>query len=368
MPWGRKWGLDWGRGTLPPPPPIGTPIPSHSAYGFIIAYINGPKIAEFPTKNLEFSYILNSPGAVSCVVPLEHPLSTMDILKRGAREIWIVREGVRVWGGYLWTVEASDDGDILIGGEGWASRLKRRYVDETLTYKQVDQLDIAWSLIDFTQQKPYGNLGFTRGSMAKSGILRDRTYNDFERKQIAEAEQQLSAVNRGFDFDINPYKVWNTYYPRRGGPTNYVFVLGKQIKGISQSEDASEQANEITALGSGEGKDMVIAVAEDIPSKAEYGLLQDVRSFSDVDNQDTLNDHALEELRLAKAGKRLPQISYLPTFDLPFGAINPGDEVKLVAHLGYIQLQEMKRVTSVTVAVSNEGEESIGLFVDEELP
>ena len=51
-------------------------------------------MAEVPAKNLAFSYILNSPGAISFTLPYFHPTATMDLLAEGQRELIIFREGI----------------------------------------------------------------------------------------------------------------------------------------------------------------------------------------------------------------------------------------------------------------------------------
>jgi hypothetical protein len=352
----------------PPSPGVGIPGPVPAPlYRVILAALNGDARDEVPAKNLQFTYILNSPGSCSFFLPLQDMRTMRDTLDPGRTEIHIVRKDKgRVWGGYLYTALASLKGEVQFGGEGWFSELRRRLIDSTKTYVGVDQFDIAWDLIDFTQLKTDGGLGFTRGPEVDSAVLRTRTYNAYERKNLGEAIEELAAVEDGFDFEIDANKVFHMYYPRKGVATPvHHLSLGKNIRGLSWHLDATDTYNEVTALGSGEGASQLRSVAVDTALRASYKLKQKTVSFIDVSVQGTLDDHAAEELRLAKDVRDNPQLSAILTPDMPFGSIVVGDAVHVHCHLGFVEIHKDYRVVSITVAVSNEGEEAIGLFFDE---
>jgi hypothetical protein len=345
------------------------PIPPEvHVYRVVIADRFGVPLDEVPAKNLQFSYILDSPGSVSFRLPLRHFKTTYDTLQP-LHEVFVYRDQLLVWGGYLWTVVASkSDSSVLFGGEGWFSwLLKKRYIDADKVYTNQEQFDIAWDLINFTQSKTDGNLGIVRATVDPSLVLRSRTYNGYERKNLGEALQELAAVDNGFDFEITSDKRWVTYYPNKGIAQGTIFELDKNIQGLSWNLDATPTANEVTAIGSGSGATTLTSVATDTSQRFLQGLMQDSVAFPDVLEQATLDSHAVEELRLSKVIRDSPQIS-LVTQDPPFGSYSVGDSITLKAQAGYININKQYRITSITVQVSNEGKETVELFFDEVIP
>jgi hypothetical protein len=254
---------------------------------------------------------------------------------------------------------------MRFSGEGWFSKLRRRYIDSKKKYTAQDQFTIAWDLIDFTQTKTGGNLGITRFSAATSGVTRDRTYQAWERKNVGEALEELAAVQNGFDFEITSDKQWKTYYPKKTASGVHDFVLGKNIRGFAIDYDANETDTEITAMGDGEEAKMLLSVAVDTAARTEFGLLQDTRDFRDISKQSTLDAHATEELRLAKIQRVQPNIQVF-TDDPPWGSFAVGDNARLDIKKGYVQLEQVFRITTITVQVSDEGNEAVGVFFGEE--
>lgn len=355
----------------PPPPPDPGPLvplpPDHPLYRVVITDRSGFGLAEVPARNLVYSYVLNSPGACSFTVPVLAPEATPEILSPGEREIHVYRGDVLVWGGFLWTAMADVDGDVRVGGQGYQSILYHRYIDQTFTFANYDQFTIARILLDYTQAKPGGDFGLTFPSSGASDVFRARTYFGYERKNLGDAIEELAAVDNGFDFEINAAKEWRTYYPFKGTNTGFVFELGKNIRGMSWVKDATEIANTITAIGSGEGADQILGVASDSASINKYGLMEDTRSFLDVEEQSTIDAHAKEELRLVKGVQDQPQLAINTQGDAdpPYGSYVVGDTVRVRANHGYIQIDKNYRIVSVSVALSNEGLESTGLFFNE---
>lgn len=330
------------------------------SYRVVIAGLDGGAYDEVPAKNLQFTYVLNKPGSIGFTLPLRHPKTNPTTLAPGKREIKVYRDGVLVWGGYLWDAQISGE-EVRFGGEGYFSRLKHRYISTTVTFTQQDQTDIAWSLINTTQSTD--DLGFT-DAHSTTGILRDRTYIGAERKFIAEAIEQLSAVEDGFDFEITPAKEFKTYYPKKGQNIAVIFELGKNIRSYECQWLASNVASEITAIGEGQGDASLLSVASDVVATSEFGLLQDTRSFKDISVQSTLDKHATEELRLAKQARVIPGVQ-LVTQDPPWGAYGVGDQASLRIRNGYTQINDIFRISVINVQVSNEGFEAIGINFDE---
>src|SRR5262245_66551433 len=88
----RSPGLGYRGGAAGPPPPIPpspgeiVPLPpEHPLYRVVITDRTGFALAELSVRNLQFSYVLNAPGAVSFTMPVHEV--TRDILSPGEREV-----------------------------------------------------------------------------------------------------------------------------------------------------------------------------------------------------------------------------------------------------------------------------------------
>lgn len=335
-------------------------------YSVQIATLGGSAIDEVPARGLSYGDILNAPGGCEFHLPLRDPKCTKTLLAPGQREIWVLRDKTRVWGGYLWSARPEGD-KVAFAGQGFFSRLRRQLIDATRVYTATDQLDIAWDLVEFIQSQPGGDFGITRGSTTLSGITRDRTYFDYELKNLGDAITELAGVERGFDFAISPERVWTTYYPQRGTvASNVVFELGKNIQTWSAPEDAFDVCSRIVAAGAGDGAAMLRSSQTDATALGEYGLLADTRSFRDVSVPATLDEHAREELRLAKVARFAPELT-VTVADPPYGAFGVGDSVHVRLDAGYVDVDRMMRIGSLTVRRSDEGQELVELGFEEEL-
>lgn len=332
-------------------------------YRVVVANLNGSDIAEVPAKNLQFSYALNDKGAIDFTLPTRHSKCTKDILDPGKRELRVYRNDDLVWGGYLWVASPQID-EVRFNGDSYWSRLERRRITENIDYMTMDQFDIVWNLIDWTQAQTGGALGFTRASAVDSGVTRTRHYCAVNRRQISDAIAKLAASGNGFDFEIDANKEWRTYYPNKGTVTDYMFELGKNIRNMSYVLDATETMSEVTGLGSGEGCDRILASAVNTSSRTAYGLLQGVVEDSDLDTTTEVTNLATEELNQVKGQILRPQLAIFTT-DPPFGSVSVGDWVNVKADLGYIDIDDSFRVSNITIAISDEGFEAQEIFLQE---
>ncbi len=339
------------------------PQPAEFIYKIVVANLDGEPMEEIPVKNLQYSYTLNGAGTINFVMDIRHPKCTRALLDPGKRELYIYRNTGVKWGGYLWTAAAGQEGDVVrFGGEGFYSRLRRRKIRELLAYSQVDQSDIAWDLIDYTQSR--SDLGIVRSEDDEQhGVLRDRTYYGWEAKPINEAINQLSNVENGFDFDINQFKEWSTYYPQRGQRTGFVFEMGKNIASAYSALDATAIASDVTATGAGTGFTMLTSTYRDNETFGAYGLLETDFSFKDVDVQETLDEHASEEQYKLRSVRDKPQLQVYGN-DPEFDEYGVGDEVFVKVDRGYQQVSDWYRIIALVVAQSNSGHEAFGVYLD----
>lgn len=273
------------------------------------------KLAELPLVDVSYEESLNGAGSFSASLPMAVDgatsatarssiaalLTSSSIPERTA--LYLYRDSVIRGGGIIWGRTRGKGRPAQISGAGFWSFFRTQHLRTTLTYTAQDQLVIARNLVTVTQAITGADIGVTVGSEV-SGVLRDRIYYKYELKQIAEAVEQLAAVDRGFDFAIDiqpgPVKVLTLSYPRRGriaGSTGVAFVDGKNLLDYEVKEDGTRSARVFTALGAGDGLDMKISTQSrtDIID-AGYPATSATAAFKDVKVQATLDAHAVAEV------------------------------------------------------------------------
>lgn len=264
-------------------------------------------LEELPLDPFSITEQLNTAGSWSAALPLTgysdsgEPLAPIytaaSIPERTA--IYVEREGVIIGGGIIWKRTRAMGGSAQLAGAGFWSFFRRRHLRTLKTYTATDQLAITRDLITAAQAATGANIGVTVGAET-SGVLRDRTYQPWEAKQIGEAVEQLAAVANGFDFsvDVNQdlTKTFRLHYPRRGrlaGSTGVVFATGKNVLDWSVDEDGSSSAREFTAIGTGDGVATLVATRTRTDLiDVGFPLTSDVGTWKDVSVAATLAEHA----------------------------------------------------------------------------
>jgi hypothetical protein len=345
-----------------------------SDYRFLWAdLLTGDVQGEVPVESASFSHILNAPGACGLTIPLRSnkpgnvATLTESSFAPARTSIFVSRDDVLLWGGILWSVDADVEQNALTANAtGFHSYFRKRLLRIDKTYAATEQVDIAVDLLDYAIAQPGGMVPVTTTTAAATGVTRDRTYWEYERKNIGELIEQLSAVQNGFDFRYEPR--WDgsslgvnfvVSYPRTGRNTDIVLELGANVELLSLTNDGTQMANQVDALGGGQGPDTPIRTARDTSILSTYPLLEDVTSHTDVISGDTLQEHA--EARL-DSGRRAIKI---PTVRLSKGSIPGlgdyviGDQVRVKGSYGYLDVDDSFRITGITVAVGSTGDEVV---------
>lgn len=299
-------------------------------------------LAELPLKNVSASRVLNGAGTFSASLSL-NSISDLDPIgstQPSRTAVYIDRDGVLIWGGIIWNRDYSSTGEeMTLGGSEFWSYFKGRRIIDTLTFTTADQLTIAQDLIDYAQAKAGGNIGIVVGSEV-SGVTRDRIYYRYDLKPLAEAVEQLSAVQNGFDFVIDvgyssgvPTKTLVLNYPRRGSlvsTTGLLFDYPGNVINFRWPEDGSRQALTSYAIGSGEGDAMIISSASrpDLID-AGYPLLEESKSYKDVTIQATLDAHARADVEAVAYPITVPPITIKANQDPVLGSYTVGDNIRI---------------------------------------
>jgi hypothetical protein len=342
--------------------------------------------AELPITSVAVTETLNDSGSATVSLPLriEDPETLATVteanLDTATTLVWVEREGILIWGGILWGISGSVEGNVLtLSASGFHSYVRRRIMRIRASYSGQDQLAIARSLIQLVEVVN-GSLGIIGTSDTNvSGRTRVRLYNAWDRKSFGEAIEDLAAVEFGFDFyydvaygddGVTPTVEFRTTFPALGFQTNYVFDINSNAEALSFSRDGSRRTNEVDALGSGEGPLKRVQTRTNTAALASEPLLQSVISVSDVNTDPSLSIHAGRSLSRGSASAVQYTIKVDPAGTPPHTAYRVGDIVELRADYGYLDDSGSYRIVEKTVAAEGGGEAvtltltSLALFAD----
>lgn len=350
-------------------------------------------LGELPLTGVKMSKVLNGAGQLTGDFALGDPrllISNMyDMTRPARRAVYAYRDDRPWWGGIIWASDydsATSRGSIACAD--FASYFDHRKVLEVLTlpaaatyiagfskiYTQVDQNDIARGLVTLAQSHTAGDLGIVVDSTL-SGILRDRTYEGFDLKDVGAALRDLSGLVDGCDilFDVagldangRPIRIMRTGDPYLSAPgAAWRWDLGGNMLSYVWTSGGGVMATREFAQGTGTERGSIIAVSEDT-SRYDDGwpLLETDDIYATVSDFTTLQGHADSQ----QSSLGLPVVTPLmrvrgdiaPELDFSVGdfgimGIPAGD---LLFRSG---LDLDIRVISTTVALSPEGQESIDI-------
>lgn len=342
-----------------------------ASYTYLVADLRTGVIRdEIPFSGVGYGEVLNAPGSFNATIPSAHPKCTNANLAPGKTALYVLRESgpsvACVWGGIIWTARKAENSasDIQIGAEGFWSYPRRRKIRATQSFTQIDQAVIARALITYMNGvSPTGDIGIVNGAQTTS-VLRDRTYNGYERQYVGELIEQLSAVENGFDFSIDVTfdgvstftKTFNIWYPNKGTRTGLTWEVGVHCDFNGWSIDATQMANQIDAFGAGDGEAMLIATAVD--PGTDYPLLESDVAYKSVSEEATLEAHVKDALSSKRLPSVMPALSLRQTRDTTYGSYQVGDEVRINGNDGFAAIDGPFRIMSREVQVSDEGDES----------
>jgi hypothetical protein len=301
-------------------------------------------LGELPLDSVSFSAVLNGAGDLSASVPLIGSDNARTVLAATIPErtaLYVERDGVLVWGGIIWMRTFSKSArSATIQAAEWWSYLRRLPIRSDLEFDSVDQLEVARTIVQTVLGYSGADIGLAYGA-EWSNRFRTRTYGAFERKQAAEAVEQLAEVIDGFDFAIEvswdvtaPQRRLVLSFPRRGRSnpeTVPVFELGKNLIDYEVVDDGTQSARLVDVIGAGDGPGTRIGSATDTSAAAAgFPLTVDVMSEKDISRQGTLNDRAAAAVAARSVTPQFWSIVADPNDpDGPFGSWITGDDCRI---------------------------------------
>lgn len=176
-------------------------------------------LCELELTNVRFDRRIIQAGAFSATIPVTNSDIANQVKKiLPARTVVHVYRDADIWGTYIiWTkkVRSSSRGPVNVELQGATleSWFDKRIVDQDLSFTNVDQFDIARTLVDTAQSGwlPYDNSAnlMIEYTSNDSGIMRDRQYFLTEATSVGQRLQELASVDNGFEYFINTYEDQN---------------------------------------------------------------------------------------------------------------------------------------------------------------
>lgn len=341
----------------------------------------GTVLGELPDAEVVAVDELGDVGALAATMPLATaarpwvsgaaapPQLTRATLEPSRTALWLDRHGVVLWSGLAWRAHVDVEADELtISAAGWHSYFRRRRIRTTLSYAATDQYAIAAALIDAAQAVPGGDVGVDTSTVGTSGQLRDRTYPHWERATVGERLEQLAAVQGGFSWAYRT--VWDgddlvtrlVLRPPTGRATAHVFELGVNVDLLDYEVDASERADTVDAIGSGEAEDLLIRTAADPSLIGTYPLLERVISHTSVGDGTVLAGHAARDLALHRDPTERLSLAVDPDGIPRLGAYEVGDLVRVRGSRGWLDIDSLYRITSMRLDVGDQTDVTVDLI------
>lgn len=263
-----------------------------------------------------------------------------EVTTPGRFGLYIMRNGVPVWGGFIWTrrYDSGDNGGTLtLSGKTFESYFYHRFQRQTMYWAETDQLDIARWLV--TSNGSAAALSIEVDT-ATSPRYRERTMFGYEFKTTGEELEQLANLIDGFDWNVivgldsdqKPTRKLTFYYPEAGvrrDKTTLQFEYPGVIKNFTMTDDAESGGNYIWAIGAGEGSEMLFESASDYGQlSAGWPVLEASRSHKSVLKPSTLRDHANKALSKLNTPTSVFTVEIRGDLDPVFGTYNLGDWAK----------------------------------------
>lgn len=341
-------------------------------------------VADLPLSRVTWSRELNEDGELTAFIGPDAARGRADLaaVLPGRTAIYVRRDG-QFMGAYFLAapMRRTPAGAEIAAGScrGMLSYFHFRRLAATLTYTQVDQLQIARNLVAAVDAA--GNIGLETEDTIMSTVLRDRTYAGSELKDVREALLQLGEVDHGFDLavdvetgpDGDPRLILRLSYPRRGrtvADSGLTLEYPGAVLDYDWAGGGSPPLTTVYGIGTGDGEAALRATATNPDLlTAGWPVLEGDLSITDVSLQATLDAHTRAAADAAAGTVTTPSLS-VTADNPPLGSYLEGDEVRLrilddvFGGPGPVDVDVTGRLTGFTVSVSDDGAEQVQWTLD----
>lgn len=263
---------------------------------------------------------------------------------------------------------------------------------DTRSWTSTEQSALAWAIINGGQAKTRGTLGITKGLAPTVTVLRTRDGGTEQPegyeagKRRGEAVKQLSEVDNGFEWDIEPdrtsrlaeqrglkFNAWNEGARGNHAPRSAMLLDdGGTVVGWSRSSSPQDYANVVRVSGATESTEnggtapVAWRPATRNPSGTPPEGRWERQIGSDLSESSELGKQADRELAIG--------MDYLPTWSLDvlgsrWGGPSEmwlGDTCRMIVRDGPLDVDQDVRVMTIGISIEDSGIESLSLSVDRE--
>lgn len=322
-------------------------------------------------RDRQLTDALNKAGTLTFGLPLRDDLSVLvEEVQTCVRIKRRLQSGeLRVeWEGPVWTVEEKTKNELSIGCVGWLQTLERRETKpvgpdsifewDTLSYADQDAGFIALDLL----RQSNADSRYSDGNYVVPGdceVTQQRTQTYSPWSKVLTEIQNLADLEDGFDLAVDPVtRELNVYAKLSTVRSEVVYEYGKNVIEARRSSDASRICNRFVAYSS-----IGFAVAEDLDSQADLGLLEESLSLSDVKDVSILQAYANAEVAVRSRPLRLSSFdprrasSAFPEDPQPFRDFRTGDVVFQTVDCGRLSIvKQAHRIFGMTVDWDSSGQ------------
>ncbi|WP_030779339.1 hypothetical protein [Streptomyces sp. NRRL S-920] len=330
----------------------------------------GNVVRPLPVTGLSFTHTLNAPGAATVGIPLFAPEADSESLVPGVSGLVVLRDGIPVWGGILWTLSADiAAGTLTLNASGFHSHYKARHFASGWSTRLQEQTKLLQNW--FAYFNADNGIGTDASQLRRIGLGRFRTamWTRYELRNAAEAIEELADNIGGFNFRYEAYwkvpdkQIGNRFViaDRSGVKTAHRLTHRANCNVTRVAYDSTALCTQAYAIGAdpGNGGKLVAgkvnrSLAERMPERVK------VATYSDVKETQTLFDKASATINAGAVPVAIPELTLYPGIFSPAEFI-PGEYAAIQVDAGYVALYDEFVVTECATTVDVNGSESISL-------
>lgn len=333
---------------------------------------------ELPFSSLQVNNVLSGVGSWSMELPVSFTspagveIFTDENLSTNRTLVAIVSDEYGVMLGLLEqeSGEYTEDSESFrIGGpEASLGYLDRRaWMSGRTTYTLVDLFTILSDIVFESDFLGFGTLmEITKEPAALAGDLGSLVIDQADRKTLYQLIKDFAST-RGVEFmgyvagsqatGFIPGVKFGYPLLRR---TNFVLELGKNIKRLTYTTDGGNYANIVYAAGGKRGQYAPMKSSVYGPDLASTPYFTKITSFPDVLTDTDLQSRADRVLYLSKTPpRRFDIVVDHKDPDCTLGTFRLGDEFRLIAKRGRLNVDSFFRVESWSLSVNVDGSEEV---------
>lgn len=344
---------------------------------FSIPNVGRPSVTVTSTSSWPESWPASWGTAVTVTSRRDRPVWEVADPEQG-HEVWVVRAGQVVWAGPLWTVDEDED-RITFGALSLEVYLSDWVLYQTLetsgypsedasgpvpgaTVVSRDQHLLVKALVDHGQALAGGDRRIDTSTVSASGVLRDRQYAVWEGYDVLTLVRNLSEVDNGPDWWIDPASRQLQLASRRGMRRPATVFNDRNVRRFARRRDRGELATEIVGIGVGYDQSTLRENRADTAAMARSGRIRKTYVNKQIGRRETLRAVAARQLRVRSTVPDLLAVT-VATDEPPLFSYELGDEVRIHYRSDYRPVDVFRRVVGVDV-VPHGGEEQAVLYLE----